>query len=175
MKLIDLTIPLGIATPAWPTYEPLQVKYFKRLAPNGANGQVVTHSNHVGTHLDGEIHFYSPGKDIASLDMDFLYETGCPKLHMKGVWKKPEVPAPEKARGGWILGAGAISIFLNDSVRCDTIVKTGTAPWGRAIYFPPPGRFGAPSSFGSQKPVSSILFKLRPLISAGVIVNDAIE
>ena len=68
MKLIDLTIPLGIGTPAWPTYEPLQVKYFKRLAPNGANGQLLTHSNHVGTHLDGEIHFYTPGKDIASLD-----------------------------------------------------------------------------------------------------------
>ena len=76
MKVIDLTIPLGIATPAWPTYEPLQVKYFKRLAPNGANGMLVTHSNHVGTHLDGEIHFYTPGKDIASLDMDFLVNEG---------------------------------------------------------------------------------------------------
>jgi len=72
MKFIDLTVPLGIATPPWPTYEPLQVKYFKRLAPNGANGQVVTHSNHLGTHLDGEIHFHTPGKDIASLQMDFL-------------------------------------------------------------------------------------------------------
>ncbi len=72
MKLIDLSIPTGIGTPAWPTYEPLQVKYFKRLAPNGANGQLLTHSNHVGTHLDGEIHFYSPGKDIASLDFDWL-------------------------------------------------------------------------------------------------------
>ncbi len=72
MKLIDLTIPLGIGTPAWPTYEPLQVKYFKRLAPNGANGQILTHSNHLGTHLDGEIHFYTPGKDMASLTMDYL-------------------------------------------------------------------------------------------------------
>jgi arylformamidase len=76
MKFIDLTIPLGIATPPWPTYEPLQVKYFKRLAPNGANGMVVTHSNHLGTHLDGEIHFYTPGKDIASLTMDFLVHEG---------------------------------------------------------------------------------------------------
>jgi kynurenine formamidase len=76
MKLIDLTIPLSIATPAWPTYEPLQVKYFKRLAPNGANGQLVTHSNHVGTHLDGEIHFYTPGKDIAQLSLDFLVHEG---------------------------------------------------------------------------------------------------
>ncbi len=72
MKLLDLTIPLGIATPPWPTYEPLQVKYFKRLAPNGANGQLLTHSNHLGTHMDGEIHFYTAGKDIASLTMDYL-------------------------------------------------------------------------------------------------------
>jgi len=72
MKIIDLTVPLGIQTPAWPTYIPLEMKYFKRIAPNGANGQVLTHSNHLGTHLDGEIHFHGPGKDIASLDFDFL-------------------------------------------------------------------------------------------------------
>ena len=34
------------------------------------------------------------GKVIASLDMDFLYETGCPTLVMPGVWKKPNIPAP---------------------------------------------------------------------------------
>jgi kynurenine formamidase len=33
MKYVDLTIPIGIATPPWPTYEPLQVKHFKRLTP----------------------------------------------------------------------------------------------------------------------------------------------
>jgi len=76
MKFIDLTIPLGVGTPPWPTYEPLQLKYFKRLAPNGANGQLLTHSNHVGTHLDGEIHFYTPGKDIAELDFEFLVHDG---------------------------------------------------------------------------------------------------
>jgi len=76
MKIIDLTIPLGVATPPWPTYEPLQLKYFKRLAPNGANGQLVTHSNHVGTHLDGEIHFHTSGKDISELDMDYLVNEG---------------------------------------------------------------------------------------------------
>ena len=76
MKIIDLSIPLGIGTPPWPTYIPLQVQYFKRLAPNGANGQVLTHSNHVGTHLDGEIHFYTPGKDMAELDFDYLVHDG---------------------------------------------------------------------------------------------------
>jgi kynurenine formamidase len=30
-----------------------------------SNGQLLTHSNHLGTHLDGEIHFYTAGKDIA--------------------------------------------------------------------------------------------------------------
>lgn len=76
MKFIDLTIPFGIGTPPWPTYVPLQLQYFKRLAPNGANGQVLTHSNHVGTHLDGEIHFHTPGKDIASLELDYLINNG---------------------------------------------------------------------------------------------------
>jgi arylformamidase len=76
MKPIELSIPLGIGTPAWPTYEPLQMKYFKRLAPNGANGQILTHSNHVGTHMDGEIHFYTPGKDIAALTLDYLMHEG---------------------------------------------------------------------------------------------------
>ncbi len=37
-KLIELAIPLGISALPRPTYEPLQVKYFKRLAPDGANG-----------------------------------------------------------------------------------------------------------------------------------------
>jgi len=31
---------------------------------------LLTHSNHLGTHLDGEIHFFTPGKDIASLPLN---------------------------------------------------------------------------------------------------------
>ena len=66
IKIYDLSIPIGISTPPWPTYEPLQVKYFKRLAPNGANGQLVTHSNHVGTHLDGRV-ISTPQEEILQL------------------------------------------------------------------------------------------------------------
>lgn len=73
MKLYDLTQPLSHLTPAWPTYEPLQVKFFKRLAPNGANGQLITTSNHVGTHLDGSLHFCTHGRDIASIPLEDLY------------------------------------------------------------------------------------------------------
>jgi len=73
MKLYDLTQPLSHLTPAWPTYEPLQIKFFKRLAPNGANGQLITTSNHVGTHLDGSLHFCTHGRDIASIPLEELY------------------------------------------------------------------------------------------------------
>jgi arylformamidase len=69
-RIVDLTQPLSVLTPPWPTYEPLQLKFFKRLAPNGANGQLITTSNHVGTHLDGPIHFCTHGGDIASLPLN---------------------------------------------------------------------------------------------------------
>jgi arylformamidase len=75
--IVDLTQPLSVLTPPWPTYEPLQLKFFKRLAPNGANGQLVTTSNHVGTHLDGPLHFCTHGGDIASLPLnDYLCGPG---------------------------------------------------------------------------------------------------
>lgn len=72
VKMYDLTQPLSHLTPAWPTYEPLQIKFFKRLAPNGANGQLITTSNHVGTHLDGALHFCTHGRDIASIPLNEL-------------------------------------------------------------------------------------------------------
>lgn len=76
VKVYDLTQTISHLTPPWPTYEPLQIKFFKRLSPNGANGQLVTHSNHVGTHLDGPLHFDTSGRDIASLPLDKLVGPG---------------------------------------------------------------------------------------------------
>jgi kynurenine formamidase len=44
---------------------------------SGSNGQLLTHSDHLGTHLDGEIHFHTAGKDIAQLELnDFLVGPG---------------------------------------------------------------------------------------------------
>ncbi len=76
VKVYDLTQNLSHLTPPWPTYEPLQIKFFKRLSPNGANGQLITTSNHVGTHLDGPLHFDTAGRDIASLELDKLVGPG---------------------------------------------------------------------------------------------------
>ncbi len=75
-KMYDLTQPISVLTPAWPTYEPLTTRFFKRLTHSGANGQIITTSNHVGTHLDGPLHFCTHGKDIASLPLDLLIHDG---------------------------------------------------------------------------------------------------
>lgn len=75
VKVHDLTMPLSIHTPPWPSYMPLQIQYFKRLAGcngggMGANGQVIKMSNHVGTHMDGEIHFCANGRAIGQVPLD---------------------------------------------------------------------------------------------------------
>jgi len=74
VKMYDLTQPLSVHTPPWPSYIPLSVQYFKRIAGahmgQGANGQTITMSHHVGTHMDGEIHFYGAGRSIGQVPME---------------------------------------------------------------------------------------------------------
>ena len=74
LKMYDLTQPLSIHTPPWPSYMPLGIQYFKRIAGahsgQGANGQIITTSNHVGTHIDGEIHFFASGRSIGQVPME---------------------------------------------------------------------------------------------------------
>jgi kynurenine formamidase len=73
LEVYDLTQRLSIHTPPWPSYMPLGIQYFKRIAGahmgQGANGQIITTSNHVGTHMDGEIHFHSSGRPIGDVPM----------------------------------------------------------------------------------------------------------
>jgi len=74
VKVYDLTQRLSIHTPPWPSYMPLGIQYFKRIAGahmgQGANGQIITTSNHVGTHMDGEIHFHASGRSIGNVPMN---------------------------------------------------------------------------------------------------------
>lgn len=74
VKMYDLTQPLSIHTPPWPSYMPLGLQYFKRIAGahmgQGANGQIITSSNHVGTHMDGEIHFYGAGRAVGQVPLE---------------------------------------------------------------------------------------------------------
>lgn len=74
MKMYDLTQKLSVHTPPWPSYKPLGIQYFKRLAGahmgQGANGQIIETSNHVGTHMDGEIHFHASGRTIGETPLE---------------------------------------------------------------------------------------------------------
>ena len=81
VKIYDLTQPLSIHTPPWPSYIPLSIQYFKRIAGahmgQGANGQVITTSHHVGTHMDGEIHFHASGRPIGAVPLAEWIGPGC--------------------------------------------------------------------------------------------------
>ena len=80
VKMYDLTQPLSIHTPPWPSYMPLGIQYFKRIAGahmgQGANGQIITTSNHVGTHMDGEIHFHASGRTIGQVPHEGMGRPG---------------------------------------------------------------------------------------------------
>ena len=73
LKVYDLTQRLSVHTPPWPSYMPLGIQYFKRIAGahmgQGANGQIIQTSNHVGTHMDGEIHFHASGRSIGNVPL----------------------------------------------------------------------------------------------------------
>src|SRR5512146_2659507 len=73
VKVYDLTQRLSVHTPPWPSYAPLGIQYFKRIAGahmgQGANGQIITTTNQVGTHMDGEIHFHASGRSIGQVPM----------------------------------------------------------------------------------------------------------
>ncbi len=62
------------------------------------------------------------GQVVASLDMDFLYETGCPTLVMPGVWKKPAIPAPKvEARADY---SGTLKKLMGDLNLCSREYKS---------------------------------------------------
>lgn len=80
-KLYDLTQQCSIYTPPWPGEHAVQLNFFKRLTGaagggQGANGQEVTWSNTVGTHLVGERAFHSGARAIADIPLTDLCGEG---------------------------------------------------------------------------------------------------
>ena len=77
MKFLDLTQDFSIHTPAFAGYAGPSIKWIKRLAFDKAGGQEITMTLHVSTHLDGPAHFFSGGKFIGDLPLDFLIGPAC--------------------------------------------------------------------------------------------------
>lgn len=73
-EMIDLTVPFSVQTPQWLNYIPLSVTYTKRVGGQyfgmGRNGSVCNASIHLGTHMDGEKHFYPNGRTIGQVPLE---------------------------------------------------------------------------------------------------------
>ena len=73
-EMIDMTVPFSVQTPQWLNYIPLSVTYTKRVGGQyfgmGRNGSICNASIHLGTHMDGEKHFYPAGRTIGQVPLE---------------------------------------------------------------------------------------------------------
>jgi kynurenine formamidase len=73
-QMLDLTIPFSVQTPQWANYVPLTVTYTKRVGGQyfgmGRNGSICNASIHLGTHMDGEKHFWPAGRTIGEVPLE---------------------------------------------------------------------------------------------------------
>lgn len=73
-EMLDLTVPFSVQTPQWANYVPLTVTYTKRVGGQyfgmGRNGSICNASIHLGTHMDGEKHFYPAGRTIGQVPLE---------------------------------------------------------------------------------------------------------
>lgn len=79
-QMLDLTVPFSVQTPQWANYEPLTVTYTKRVGGQyfglGRNNAHCRASFHLGTHMDGEKHFWSAGRTIGQIPLDYWVGPG---------------------------------------------------------------------------------------------------
>ena len=72
-RMLDLTVPFSVRTPQWANYIPLTVTYTKRVGGQffgmGRNGSICNASIHLGTHMDGEKHFWPAGRSIGQVPL----------------------------------------------------------------------------------------------------------
>ena len=73
-EVLDLTVPFSVQTPQWLNYVPLSVTDTKRVGGQyfgmGRNGSICNASIHLGTHMDGEKHFYPNGRTIGEVPLE---------------------------------------------------------------------------------------------------------
>jgi arylformamidase len=73
-QMYDMTVPFSVQTPQWLNYVPLSVTYTKRVGGQffgmGRNGSICNASIHLGTHMDGEKHFYPNGRTIGQVPLE---------------------------------------------------------------------------------------------------------
>ncbi|MCP4424663.1 MAG: cyclase family protein, partial [Chloroflexi bacterium] len=80
MEMVDMTLPFSVQTPQWANYEPLSVKYTKRVGGQyfglGRNNAHCRASFHLASHMDGEKHFHAAGRTIGEMPFDYWFGPG---------------------------------------------------------------------------------------------------
>jgi len=80
LAMLDMTLPFSVQTPQWANYEPLSVKYTKRVGGQdlglGRNNAHCRASFHLATHMDGEKHFWAAGRTIGQVPLDYWHGPG---------------------------------------------------------------------------------------------------
>jgi kynurenine formamidase len=80
IEMLDLTLPFSVQTPQWANYEPLSVKYTKRVGGLdfglGRNNAHCRASFHLATHMDGEKHFWAAGRTIGEMPLEYWHGPG---------------------------------------------------------------------------------------------------
>ena len=80
VEMLDLTLPFSVQTPQWANYEPLCLKYTKRVGGLdfglGRNNAHCKASFHLATHMDGEKHFWAAGRTIGQVPLDYWHGPG---------------------------------------------------------------------------------------------------
>ena len=75
-KVYDLSQPLCNLTPPFPTYPPFEFKWIKVITEHGVQAQYIMTPLHIGTHMDGPLHFDPAGLDIGSIPIEYWIGEG---------------------------------------------------------------------------------------------------
>jgi len=75
-RIYDLSQPLGIYTPPFPTYPPFKMYWIKTLPENKVQAQAIESAWHIGTHMDGPIHFDPGAPSIDMIPLDHFVGEG---------------------------------------------------------------------------------------------------
>ncbi|MFW6063539.1 MAG: cyclase family protein, partial [Chloroflexota bacterium] len=80
VQMLDMTLPFSVQTPQWANYEPLSIKYTKRVGGQyfglGRNNAHCRASFHLASHMDGEKHFHAAGRSIGEMPFDYWFGPG---------------------------------------------------------------------------------------------------
>jgi kynurenine formamidase len=79
-KTFDMSVPFSVQSPQWANYEPLSIKYTKRVGGQyfglGRNNAHCRASFHLSTHMDGEKHFHAAGRTIGQMPFEKWFGPG---------------------------------------------------------------------------------------------------